>query len=286
VFITCTVVSFPKKDESVIIVADFNALNYQPVAAMNAPDAPAGPTAAQDLVQADPLEKLVHDRLSGAEADPSALLNPGADAGAAGLSQFAPRPTRTGATFVGVSSSNARKVVYAIDASGSMIAYLQIVVDELARSLSNLSPQQSFGVVFFQGNSAIEVPPAGKLIPATAEEKSRALQWIKANVVPSGGTNPMVAIEKAIALKPDVIFLLSQDITGYGQFEVDQQELLAMLDAKNPRDPQTKRRAVQINCIQFLDSDPLDTMKAIVAEHGGSNGYKFLSRQELGLGAP
>src|SRR6185503_13124139 len=124
VFITWTVVNLPKKDESAIIVADFNALNYQPVASMNAPDAPAGPTAAQDRVQSDPLDKLVHDRLSGSEADSSALLSPGADAGGAGLSQFAPRPTRTGATFVGVSSSNARKVVYAIDASGSMIAYL------------------------------------------------------------------------------------------------------------------------------------------------------------------
>ena len=112
------------------------------------------------------------------------------------------------------------------------------------------------------------------------------LKWINANVIPAGGTNPVVAIEKALAIKPDVVFLLSQDITGYGQFEVDQQDLLDLLDKLNPRDSETGRRKTQINCIQFLDADPLDTMPAIAREHGGPSGYKFLSRKELGLSSP
>jgi hypothetical protein len=165
-----------------------------------------------------------------------------------------------------------------------MVLYLRFVIDELTRSLSNLSPRQSFGVVFFKGNQAIEVPPAGKLTPATDEERARVIKWINENVVPAEGTNPIVGIQKALALKPDVIFLLSQNITGYGQFEVDQKDLLDLLDQLNPINPQTRRRTTQINCIQFIDEDPLGTMPLIAQLHGGANGYRFMSRAELGLG--
>ena len=69
-------------------------------------------------------------------------------------SQFAPKASRSGATFAGTSSTNARKIVYAIDASGSMISSIQIVLEELTRSLENLSPKQSFTVIFFQNDAA------------------------------------------------------------------------------------------------------------------------------------
>ena len=59
--------------------------------------------------------------------------------------------------------------------------------------------------------------------------------------------------------------------------------LLAMLDQLNPLDPATNRRQCVINCIQFLDPDPLDTLKKIADIHGGPKGYKFLDRSELGL---
>ena len=41
-------------------------------------------------------------------------------------------------------------------------------------------------------------------------------------------------------------------------------------------------RRTQINCIQFLDPDPLDTLRIIAERHGGPKGYKFLDREELG----
>jgi hypothetical protein len=290
--ITYTVRHLPAKDESVLIVADFNALNYAPVVGSNdARTEVAGPMV-KDLATPLPTGEQVTDRLRASEGLPNidvsaALGHSGiSDGGVAALSQFAPKAGPISATFAGVTGSNARKIVYAIDASGSMISSFQIVIDELSRSLANLSPQQSFAVIFFQETRAIETPPAGRFVPATAEERSRVLKWINANVVPAGGTNPLVAIEKALAIKPDVVFLLSQDITGYGQFEVDQQDLLSLLDKLNPRDSETGRRKTQINCIQFLDADPLDTMPAIAREHGGPNGYKFLSRKELGLGSP
>jgi hypothetical protein len=286
--VTWSVARLPEKDDSVLIVADFNALNYEPVASINAPpQTPASQKPYQDRAQTEPIEQTIRDAQARSEVDPHSLLNNAASS-SADLSQFAPLAHVDGASFAGLSSTNARKIVYVIDASGSMIMHHQIVRDELARSLENLSPQQSFSVIYFQANNAVEVPPGGRLVSATAQNRSAALEWIKSNVVPAGGTNPLVAIEKALKLNPDVIFLLSQDITGYGQFEVDQQDLMKLLDSLNPRDPETGSRATQINCIQFVSEDRLKAMQAIAREHGGRGGgaYKFLSSEELGLSAP
>jgi hypothetical protein len=282
--VTWSANQLPKKDESVLIVADFNALNYEPVASMRVTSqTPTSQQPFQDRVQTEPVEQIIRDAISRADVDQTLLMG-SASSASSSLSQFAPQSNINGASFAGLSSTNARKIVYVIDASGSMIMHHQIVLDELARSLDNLSPQQSFSVIYFQANNAVEVPPVGRLISATAQNRSAALEWIKRNVVPAGGTNPLIAIEKALTLKPDVVFLLSQDITGYGQFEVDQQDLMKLLDGLNPKDTDTGRRKTQINCIQFVSEDRLKAMQAIAKEHGGPNGYKFLSSEELGLG--
>ncbi len=56
-----------------------------------------------------------------------------------------------------------------------------------------------------------------------------------------------------------------------------------MLDRLNPVDQATGVRGVRINCVQFLDPDPLDTLRKIAERHGGAGGYRFLDRAELGL---
>ena len=129
------------------------------------------------------------------------------------------------------------------------------------------------------------VPP-NRLAPATPEARARTLAWIDDHVIPAGRSNPLAALETGLRLKPDVIFLLSENITGSGEFEIDQEDLLDLLDALNPIVGGTGRRRAQINCVQFLDPDPLDTLRRIAERHGGPNGYRFLSRAELGLAAP
>ena len=94
-----------------------------------------------------------------------------------------------------------------------------------------------------------------------------------------------------MALTPEVIFLLSSNITGSGRYEMNPEALLAALDALNPVDPLTGRRGTDINCVQFLDEDPLEALKLIARRHGGgddarsneADAYRFLNRSELGL---
>ncbi|MHC4082415.1 MAG: vWA domain-containing protein [Planctomycetota bacterium] len=283
--VTWTVVSLTDEQEPMLVVAEFDALSYDPVVTL---ETESLPPQEQPLAVPQPdesFQKAVAEALADLEAPVVGLaLEPSPTASA--QIDFAPAQGQDTATFVGMTTSNARRIVYVIDASGSMIRSLQIVIEELARSLGTLSAQQSYGVIFFQRNEAVMVPPTGRLTQASPEAQLRTLEWIDDHVIPAGRSNPLAAIERALALKPSVIFLLSENITGSGEFEIDQDDLLDLLDELNPIEARSGRRRTQINCVQFLDPDPLETLRRIAERHGGPNGYRFLSRSELGLTAP
>ncbi|MHC5023647.1 MAG: vWA domain-containing protein [Planctomycetota bacterium] len=282
--ITWTVAVLGEDDDPVRIVADFDAVTFDPVVLQPAEQTELTDPQPRETVQTPTVDELLREDLRDFDLDPTQFLSTALSR--VSPDDFAPRPEAGSARFLGLSATNARAIVYVIDASGSMIPYLPIVVQELARSMERLSPEQRFAIVFFQEAESIVVPPASRLVAATDETRLAALRWIDENVIPRGGTNPLVAIEEALRLKPDVIFLLSQNITGYGRFEIDQADLLALLDQRNPIVGATDRRRTQIQCIQFLDPDPLDTMRRIAEHHGGPGGYKFLDREELGFSQP
>jgi hypothetical protein len=179
-------------------------------------------------------------------------------------------------------NGNAEKIVFLIDASGSLIDTMEFVTIELRRSVYRLSPKQSYTVIYYQGSRLLEPPPAG-LKRATSENQRRTAQWIdpsQGNVIPSGRSSPVAALKQALAYKPDLVYLLSDDITGSGKDEVDQARLLAAMDKANVS--QTK-----INTIQFIYPDPLTrfglkgTMQLIAERTGGQ--YTFMTARMLGM---
>lgn len=278
---TWTVVLLQPEEEQPVIVADFNAMAYDPVVMMDLPQSETLEQPLQDQFEVDSLEDSLEEQLTDIELDPLSMISNAASRMTP--ADFAPQPVEGRVEFVGLSTSNAKNIVYVIDASGSMIASLQIVLEELARSLEGLTTRQNFGIVFFQRNEAVVVPPTNRLAVASPDQKVKSLQWIKDNIIPEGRSNPLAALEKAMSFKPDAIFLLSENITGAGQYEIDQGDLLALLDQLNPVDARSGRRKTIINCIQFLDPDPLNTLKKIAEQHGGPRGFKFLDRRELGV---
>lgn len=277
--VTWSVVMMTDNREPRNITADFDAMTFDPVVMLDAaPTMEDVNVTSPANIEMDvaPLDDPFDIEVDSIDLMPESLTGPAP-------SDFAPPPAQGSASFLGLSTSNARRVVYIIDASGGMIPYLRIVLQELARSLHALTDQQSFSVLFFQRNEYLMVPPNRRWIPATANEKKRVLAWIDDNVIPAGRSNPLAAFEVALRMNPDVIFLLSDNITGSGIYEIDQADLLKRLDELNPVDRLTGQRSTQINCIQFLDPDPLDTLRMIAEAHGGPRGYKFLGRGELGL---
>ncbi len=200
------------------------------------------------------------------------------------IPEFARREPEQEVQFMGLDAVAAKRIVYVVDASGSMLLHLSTVLEELERSLTTLHPKQEFGILFFQQDKAIAVPPRRKLVFANASNVSEAMHWVNTSgkVIPSGGSNPVNALKDAMQLKPDVIYLLSENITGAGRYEVPVEELLHELESINPVDSRNGLRRVQINCIQYLTHDPLKTMQRIAEIHGGDDGYTFIERGRVG----
>ena len=192
----------------------------------------------------------------------------------------AAREPETEVKFMGLDAVAARRIVYVVDASGSMMLHLSTVLEELERSLRKLHPKQMFGVVFFQNKKSIAVPPKGELVYANASNIEKAMRW-SGKVTAFGYCNPIVAIKTAMRLEPEVMYLLSENITGTGSYEVPEEELLEAIDGLNPVDTRNGLRKVQINCIQFLSEDVNGTMEKIAKIHGGDDGYVCIERGKV-----
>jgi len=180
---------------------------------------------------------------------------------------IAPNPAGPGPStmFDPPSREKFSSVVYVIDASGSLVAEMGFVIDQLKASIRKLGPDQTFTVIFFQRDFAIETPPRG-MKPATDAYKKRILDWIsttRGNIVPGGTSNPITALDIALRYEPQAVFVLSDNITGRGRYEVDRQKLLGELARLNA-DQRTR-----IHTIQFLYPDPLNTLQQIAKRHGG-----------------
>lgn len=175
-------------------------------------------------------------------------------------------------------SGSAKSVVYVVDASGSLIDSLPFVINELKSSLRKLTSEQVFNVIFFQNNIAIELPPRRRMKRADTQTKLEAANWLdEGDVAPGGQSNPVEAIKLAISYKPDLIYILSDNITGDGQYAIDQQLLLKEIEEAKER---SRAAETRINTIQFLHPDPLGTLKKIAEQNGGR--YRFVRESVLG----
>ncbi len=208
-----------------------------------------------------------------------------------------------GVTFAGLSApgERARSIVYVVDASGPMVTSLPWVLSEVQRSVGALAPTQRFSVVLFRdlsntiaaGGSATPEQRAARavaldaqLLDATARQRERLATWL-GQVTPGGRSCPLDGLRAALAMKPQIVFLLSRSIarSGGGEWGQGLEATLAELDRLNPRDPGTGQRRAVIKTIQFLEPDPTGIMAAIGREHGSGDpaqDQRVLTRNDLG----
>jgi len=165
---------------------------------------------------------------------------------------------------LGQSARGAREIVYVVDRSGSMIDTFIYVQAELRRSINALRRSQKFHVIFFNTGRPLENPPK-RLVSAIEAQKEDFFEFLD-TVVPSGGTKPASALRRALALEPDLIYLLSDGIDF-------QPHLLRELDEWN------RGRRVRIYTIAYLDQTGSELLEQIAREHHGE--FKFVSENDL-----
>jgi hypothetical protein len=117
-----------------------------------------------------------------------------------------------GGKGVGFFGTRARadSVIFIVDMSGSMEGHrFDRAVEELIHSLNLLQPTQKFFIFFYNGVTyPMFEQRNSKLLPATSGNRAKAAKWIKA-FRPEGDTAPEDAIERALKMKPQVIYFLT-----------------------------------------------------------------------------
>ena len=176
--------------------------------------------------------------------------------------------TRSGDPFPPEWIEEARKIVYVVDRSGSMTDSIDYVKEELKRSIGELAEEKEFHVLFYSSGPCVEMPMR-RLVDATGRNKQFAYEFVD-GIIAQGETDPSDALRRAFAVRPEVIYLLTD-----GEFDRAIVGLVRGLNAGG---------RVRVHTIGFLYTRPGTSaegvLKQIAAENGGN--YKFVSERDLG----
>jgi hypothetical protein len=165
-------------------------------------------------------------------------------------------------------AAEGRTFVFIVDASGSMTENNRWgrAITELSKSIGKLKPHQQFYVYFFSDADKtmrlFDPRPPNGLVDATPGNKTRAQRWIRGkNIRPGGLTNPEIAVEEALGMKPDVIFLMTD-----GEFD-DPDVLIARIERLNAG-------RTCIHTIALQNEGGAETLDTIAKQNRGT--YRFV----------
>jgi len=187
---------------------------------------------------------------------------PGGGAGALG-----PR-----VSFIGV-GGNARRIVYMLDASGSMLDVADRLKRAVSQSVDKLVPVQEFNIVIFRDS---DIPPMplqkSGLLRATTANKQLAFKWIEENYRPAGRTEPASAIRMTFSMRPQLVYVLTDGFDAAASFDEVQSEFKK----------QNKDAAAKVNTLLVrsrLDKELDAIMQRIAEENGGV--YKPIEKNDF-----
>jgi hypothetical protein len=151
--------------------------------------------------------------------------------------------------------------VYVIDRSSSMGpgGGLRAAREELLRSLQQLPTSARFQIIVYNRNAEPLLPDHPGLLEATPDNIQRVAERL-GRLLAEGGTDHLPALRRALALRPDVIFFLTDadDLTN---------DLLRTVARLNPG----RRTIIHVIELNALNRDRMDMpMHVLARENGGS----------------
>ena len=168
-------------------------------------------------------------------------------------------------SFFGIEASG-QSIVYIVDRSGSMQgARWADATRELLKSVNSLKPDQKFLVFLFsvKCHPMPQMEGRNSMVTATDNNKQRFRKWL-ARQHPDDTTKPLSSVRRALNLKPDTIFLLTD-----GQFYDNTGDYLIRRSALQKK--RTDGDSQVINTIAFYCDFELELMlQEIAAVHNGT----------------
>jgi len=149
-----------------------------------------------------------------------------------------------------------RSFVFIVDCSGSMGGRrIERAREELIRAIGELKQYQKFFVFLYNNNTypLFDLTSSSDLVVATREKKKQAIQWVQSRHA-GGGTQPQQAFAQALAMKPDVIFFLTDG-------EIPEETRALVRDAN--------RRETIIHTTGFQSRDGEEILKGIAHDNQG-----------------
>ncbi len=169
-----------------------------------------------------------------------------------------------GAKFFGV-GGNGRDFVFIVDCSGSMADYgrWHQAVRELKQSVNDLKEDQRFLILLYN-DGFIAMNNDAKLVKSDSRSRKKAFKWL-VNNRPDSWTFCAEALGKALSLKPDAVFLLSD-----GEFN-DRQDVFFVLDTMNSKERLSpyEEQQIPVHTIALGSHFGRHTMKRIADENSG-----------------
>jgi hypothetical protein len=170
-------------------------------------------------------------------------------------------------SFMGT-GGNANKIIYLCDASGSMLSVFGNLKQNLKDSIQalDLRSGQQFNVIFFSDDNCFPLFKDGMHI-ATPDNKKLAMDFVD-SAVSTGGTQPLPAINFALAEKPELLYVLTDGFDQISNYD----------DVTNAFKKGDSDGKMHINCI-FLQSDEdpkLEEFLKAIADQGHGTFKKIL----------
>jgi von Willebrand factor type A domain len=219
--------------------------------------------------------ELKQNARSSARSDASAS---GAAGGAVGIQGAnGTQPNKPGGTQYFGTRAYGKKFVFVVDGSGSMVSRSlngirwPTATEELLRCLNDLRSDYEFFVICFNvAEYPIfdHYPPNNRYLKNDPNTLRLVEEWIS-QFHPSGNTYPSQALQMAIEMRPDAIFLLSD-----GEIRDDSIEMLRRLN----RGSKYGKPSIPIHTILLMSELGKRTLQTIAKENGGK--FRNVTYQE------
>ena len=170
-------------------------------------------------------------------------------------------------------SGQGSKFIYVFDRSGSMSGYggrpLRSAKAELIASLQDLERVHQFQIIFYNQDPQVFAlrGRAPRMEYGDDGGKAAATKFIQ-GIVASGGTEHLRPLRMALALRPDVVFFLT---------DADEPQL----NADELAEIQRANKGTQINAIEFgfgPESGDDNFLKRLARQNGGQHAYVDISK--------
>ena len=258
-----------------------------PLPTIDAAFAPEEPAVAPSLLEASPLETVAAGGFAAvaltAVPEPAMADSIGGDGLLAGVAGDRGESSgrggtaaagREAATFFGRSGEGKRVCFLCDNSSSYRDGGFHMVLEELARAIDGLRPDQSFFVVFFSDTAypLFHPAPANALAPATADNKRRLRAWLQSVEMCRGGQGIHEAVTLVGSLHPDVVYLLSDgQMTGSVVDRVSDADFgEAVVHTFGMQQSIVDRRTGRIDADRAREQDGCNrNLATIAAAHGG-----------------